>query len=149
MENIQADSPSTTIHRTTAVGDDALRTKIMEFYSNQAKENPSNTRVIFGTANKLLQGNIEKNTAKNKSISDLAEEFSSFSANKISTIRQCLSSSRQDTVDSQQRILVSSMRKRYERSSAHPYLSSAAWIHYQLLCFEKILTLFYHPQTKS
>ena len=35
-----------------------LRTKRMEFYGNQAKENPSNARVIFGTANKLLQRNI-------------------------------------------------------------------------------------------
>ena len=32
-----------------------LRTKIIEFYRNQAKENPSNARVSFSTANKLLQ----------------------------------------------------------------------------------------------
>ena len=37
-----------------------LRTEKMEFYDNQAKENPSNARVIFGTANKLLQRSIEK-----------------------------------------------------------------------------------------
>ena len=37
-----------------------LRTKIMELYGYQAKENPSNARVIFGTVNKLLQRNIEK-----------------------------------------------------------------------------------------
>ena len=37
-----------------------LRTNRMEFYDNQAKENPPNTRVIFRTANKLLQRNIEK-----------------------------------------------------------------------------------------
>ena len=68
-----------------------LRTKRMEFYRNQAKENPSNARVIFGTANKPLQRNIDKKTLpKHKSTSELAEEFSAFSANKISTIRQCL-----------------------------------------------------------
>ena len=71
-----------------------LRTKRMEFYGNQAKENFSNARVIFGTANKLLQRNIEKPLPKHKSTSELAEEFSAFFANKISTIRQCLSSSR-------------------------------------------------------
>ena len=79
-----------------------LRTKRMEFHGNQAKENPSNARVIFSTANKLLQRNIEKPLPKYKSTSELAEEFSAFFANKISTIRQCLSISRQDTVDSQQ-----------------------------------------------
>ena len=37
-----------------------FRTRRIEFYSNQAKENPSNARIIFGTAKRLLQRNIEK-----------------------------------------------------------------------------------------
>ena len=92
-----------------------LRTKRKEFYGNQAKESPSNVRVIFGTANKLLQRNIEKPLPKHKSTRLLAEEFSAFFANKISTISQCLSSSRQDTVDSQ---------RPTELSHGSPFLSN-------------------------
>ena len=133
-----------------------LRTKRMEFYGNQAKENPSNARVIFGTTNKLLQRNIEKPLPKHKSTSELAEEFSAFFANKISTIRRCLSSSRQDTVDSQDPTELSHGspslsnfgvvdEEEVRKIITHPYLSPVAWIHYQHLFSKKILTSFYHP----
>ena len=133
-----------------------LRAKRMEFYGNQAKENPSNARVIFSTANKLLQRNIEKPLPKHKSTSELAKEFSAF----LQTRSALLANASVVLVRTQlirnsplnyhmehllYRISVSSMRKRYGRSSAHPYLSPVAWIHYQHLFSKKILTSFYHP----
>ena len=76
-----------------------LRIKRMDFHGNQVKENLSNARIIFGTVNKLFQRHIEKPLPKHKLTSELAEEFSAFFANKVSTVHQCLGSSCQDTVD--------------------------------------------------
>ena len=130
-----------------------LRTKRMKFYGNQAKEYPSNARVIFGTANKLLRRNMEKTLPKHKSTSELAEEFSAFFAHKITNASVVLVRTqliRNNPLNNYMRqllyrILVSSIRKGCGRLSAHPYLSPATWIRYQHLCSKKILTSFYHP----
>ena len=130
-----------------------LRTKRMEFYGNQAKENPSNARVQPISFFKGILKNHYQNTNQpvnwQKSSAPFLQTRSAlFSNASVVFVRTQLIRNSPLNYHMEHflyRILVSSMRKRYGRSSAYPYLSPVAWIHYQHLFSKKILTSFYHP----
>lgn len=68
-----------------------LPTKRLEFYGNQAQQNASNPKIIFGMVNKLLHRESETPLSQHVSLDVLAENFSSFFANKICAALQLAS----------------------------------------------------------